>query len=81
MEWYLIALRDGYLAGGVAWGNDLFFARYSWAGDLLWLEKLKAPREPAFLVPGLDGFYLISEIDRPQGPPTSFRVTKIAVLR
>lgn len=74
MGWYLIALRDGYLAAGVAWGNGLFLARYSWGGDLLWLEKLKVPREPAFLVPNPDGFYLISEIDHPQGPPTSFEL-------
>jgi len=81
MEWYLIALRDGYLASGVAWSGDLFLARYTWGGDLLWLEKLKAPRAPAFLVANLDGFYLIGEIDRPHGPPTSFLVRKIAVLR
>ena len=81
MEWYLVALRDGYLAAGVTWGNDLFLARYSWAGDLLWLEKLKAPYGTAFLASNPDGFYLVSEIDHPLGPPTSFRVMKIAVLR
>jgi len=34
-----------------------------------------------FVVPSSDGFYLIGETENPQGPPTSFTVMRVTVLR
>ncbi|MGC9972174.1 MAG: hypothetical protein ABSE56_16465 [Bryobacteraceae bacterium] len=79
--WCLIALRDGYLASGTAWDGGLFLARYSWSGDLRWIETLNPSFRREFLLPSADGFYLIGEKGRPKGPPTSFAVTRAAVLR
>jgi len=81
MTWYLIALRDGYLAGGTAWNGDLFLARYSWSGELRWIETRKLSYRLDSVVPTQDGFYLIGETEAPQGPPTSYRVTRVTVLR
>jgi hypothetical protein len=81
MNWYLVALRDGYLAGGTAWNGDLFLARYSWSGELRWIENLKLSCRLSFILPSADGFYLIGETEAPKGPPTSFRVVRVRVLR
>ncbi len=77
MVWYLITAPDGYLASGIAWNGDLFLAKYSWSGDLRWLETRKLSCQIKFVVPSLDGFYLIGESESPQGPPTAFKVTKL----
>ncbi len=79
MNWYLITLRDGYLAGGTAWSGDLFLAKYSWSGELRWIENRKQSSRLDFIVPSSDGFYLIGRTESPQGPPTSFRVTRVTV--
>jgi hypothetical protein len=81
MSWYLIALHDGYLAGGTAWSGDLFLAKYSWSGELRWIETRKLSCRLDFVMPSSDGFYLIGETESPQGQPTSFSVMRFTVLR
>ena len=80
MSWYLIALQDGYLEGGISWSGDLFLAKYSWSGELRWIETRKLSCRLEFVVPTADGFYLIGETESPQGPPASFRAIRIKVL-
>ncbi len=80
-NWYLIPLRDGYLASGIAWSGDLFLAKYSWSGELLWIEARKLSFRLDFVVPSGDGCYLIGEAESPKGPPASFRITRLTVLR
>lgn len=78
---YFVALRDGYLAAGITWSDELFLARYTGSGELRWLETREQVWGLEDIVPSADGFYLIAETHPPQGPPTSFTVTRIAVLR
>ena len=81
MSWYLVASRDGYLAGGTALNGDLFLARYSWSGELRWIETLRLSCRLSFVLPSADGFYLIGETETSKGPPTSFRVVRVRDMK
>ena len=63
VRWYrassIIALHDGYLADGISWSGDLFLAKYSWSGELRWIETRKLSCRLDFVVPTSDGFYTL----------------------